>query len=141
MKKIVLGFFMSVLWVIGMAGVGFNPSLQAQWSTIPGSWQGATSNTSVQWGINVAGGTDVDQWDRIIGVIKNFINYVLGFLGLIALIMLLFGWFKIVTWGSDEAKYQEGVKTLKNAAIGIGFIGISWFLVTAIFFVFGLITN
>lgn len=141
MKKFVLWIFMSILWVVGLSTIGMTPTVEAQWSNIPATWEGATSNTSVQWGINVAGGTDVDQWDRIIGVVKNFINYVLGFLGLIALIMLLYGGFKIVTWGSDEAKYQEGVKTLKNAAIGIGFIGLSWFLVTFIFFVFGLVAN
>jgi hypothetical protein len=35
----------------------------------------------------------------------------------------------------DEAAYKEGVQILKNAAIGIAFIAVSWFLVTGIFWV------
>lgn len=128
----------AVSGVVAFAGVANFANAQ---STVPSSWDGATNNTAVQGGINVAGGTDTDKGDSIIQVIKNVINYVLGFLGLIALIMLLYGGFKMVTAGGDENGYQEGFKVLKNAAIGIAFIGISWFLVTFIFYVFSLVTK
>jgi hypothetical protein len=39
----------------------------------------------------------------------------------------------MVASGGDEKAYEEGIKILKNAAFGIAFIAISWFLVTFIF--------
>ncbi len=139
MKKI-LAIFMAV--VTGVFAFSLTSwTVLAAWSTIPGNWEWVTSNTAVQWGMNVAGGTDTDKWDSVIDVIKNVINYALWFLGLIALIMLLRWWFKIVTAWGDENAHQEGTKVLKNAAIGIAFIGIAWFLVTFIFYVFSLVTK
>lgn len=82
-----------------------------------------------------------DQWDSIITIIKNFINYALGFLALIALVMLLWGGYKMVASGGDEGAYKEGLKILKNAAIGIAFIAVSWFLVTFIFFAIGFVVG
>lgn len=117
------------------------PHYASAQSAITTSWEWVTNNTSVQGGINVAGGTDTDKGDSIIQVIKNFINYVLWFLGLIALIMLLRWWFKMVTAWGDEEGYTEWLKVLKNAAIWIAFIGIAWFLVTFIFYIFSLVTR
>lgn len=74
-------------------------------------------------------------------VIRNFINWALSLLGLIALIMLLFGGYKMVVSGGDEEAYKEGLKILKNAAIGLAFIAVSWFLVTFIFWVLGAVVN
>lgn len=91
-------------------------------------------------GINV-GGAGNTQGDSIIDIVKQFINYALGLLGLIALIMLLWGGYKMVTSGGQEDAYKEGLKILKNAAIGIAFIAVSWFLVQFIFRVLGLITS
>lgn len=82
-----------------------------------------------------------DKWDGIIGIIKNFINYALSFLALIALGMLLWGGYKMVASGGNEEAYQEGIKILKNAAIGIAFIAVSWFLVTFIFSAIGFVVG
>lgn len=91
-------------------------------------------------GVNV-GGAGTDEGDSIIDIIKKFINYALGFLALIALVMLLWGGYKMVTSGWKEDAYQEGLKILKNAAIWIAFIAVSWFLVTFIFYIIGFITS
>lgn len=91
-------------------------------------------------GINV-GGAGTDTGDTIIDIIKRFINYALGFLALIALVMLLWWGYKMVTSGGQEDAYKEGLKILKNAAIGIAFIAVSWFLVTFIFYVIGFVTG
>lgn len=87
-------------------------------------------------GINV-GGAGTDQGEGILDIFKNFINYALGFLALIAFAMLIWGGYKMVASGGDEEAYKEGIKVLKNAAIGIAFIAVSWFLVTFIFFAIG----
>ena len=47
----------------------------------------------------------------------------------------------MVTSGGQEDAYKEGLKILKNAAIGIAFIAVSWFLVQFIFRVLGLVTS
>lgn len=93
-------------------------------------------------GINVGGAKDGDiKSEGVIDIIKNFINWALGLLGLIALIMLLYGGYKMVVAGGDEAAYQEWLKILKNAAIGIAFIATSYFMVSFIFFVIGLVST
>lgn len=86
-------------------------------SGIPTAFGVGDANTTA--GVNVAGDSGTDQGDSIINVVKNIINYALGFLGLIVLVMLLRGGFNMVTAGADDEKYKEGFKVLKNAAIGI----------------------
>lgn len=102
--------------------------------------QGTFFDPTKTTGLNV-GGAGADQGETIIDIIKRFINYALGFLALIALVMLLWGGYKMVASGGDENAYKEGLKILKNAAIGIAFIAVSWFLVTFIFFAIGFVTG
>ncbi len=108
--------------------------------------QGAGSSGTPFYDPSKAGGTNVawagtDQGETIIDIIKRFINYALGFLALIALCMLLWGGYKMVASGGDEGAYKEGIKILKNAAIGIAFIAVSWFLVTFIFTAIGFVVG
>jgi hypothetical protein len=55
----------------------------------------------------------------MLSVARNFVNWVLGLLSLIALGMALYGGFKMVTAAGDDGKYKEGFKILKQAAIGL----------------------
>ncbi len=80
------------------------------------------------------------QWDSLIGSIQTFINRVLGILGLIALIILLYAGFQMVTAAGDEEKYNSWFKILKQAGIGIAFIALSWLMVSIIFFLLNLVT-
>jgi hypothetical protein len=57
----------------------------------------------------------------------------LGMLALIALVVLLWGGFQMVTAAGDETKYKKGFKILQQAAIGLVFIGVSWLVVSVIF--------
>jgi len=58
-------------------------------------------------------------------------------LSLIALGMALFGGFKMVTAAGDDGKYKEGFKVLKQAAIGLVVVGLSWIIVSTIFALIG----
>jgi hypothetical protein len=87
-----------------------------------------TEEIEVQW-------TGEWQVDNIIVVVKSAINRVLGILGLIALIILLWWGFQMVTAAGDEKKYDAGFTYVKQAAWWLAMIGIAWFIVSIIFFV------
>lgn len=91
-------------------------------------------------GLGVAG-AGTDQGDSLIQIIKNAINWLLGLMGLIALVVLLWGGFQMVTAAGDDAKYQNGFKILKQAGVGLVFIGISYFFVSIIFWLIGSIAG
>jgi len=135
MKKLMLGLFMSVLGVFSLATI--TPvAVHAQ------GWVQTEFGVGQQaGGVAVGGGTEQDQQDNILAVFKNVINYALGFLGLIALVMLLWAGFWLVTARDNAEKYKTALSTFKNAALGIALIAVSWFLVTFIFFVLWLVTN
>lgn len=102
-----------------------------------GFWVNAENSA----GLNGIAGAWSDQWDWLIGLIKSGINYALWFVSLIAFAMLIWWGYKMVASGGDEGAYKEGIKILKNAAIGIAFIAVSWFLVTFIFAAIGFVTG
>ena len=99
-------------------------------------WVNAQNTDWLSW----IAGAWTDQWDGLIGVIKTFINYALSFVSVIAFWFLVYGGYKMVASGGDEGAYKQGVTILKNAAFGIAFIAISWFLVTFIFAAIGFVT-
>jgi TRAP-type C4-dicarboxylate transport system permease small subunit len=76
--------------------------------------------------VNVAGadtlGSNGTGTAKLITSIKTAINWVLSILGLIALIILLYGGFNMVTAAGDDKKYETGFKILKQAGIGLIFI-------------------
>lgn len=79
--------------------------------------------------------------DGFITVVKNGINRMIGILWLIALILLLWWGFQMVTSAGDQTKYEAWFKILKNAAFGLLMIWVAWFVVSLIFFVINLITT
>lgn len=81
-------------------------------------------------GLNVG---DVWTWTSLMDIIKGFINWMLGLLSLIALVVCLYGGFNMVTAAGDEAKYKKGFKILQQAAVGLVIIGLSWIIVSFIF--------
>ena len=93
----------------------------------------SATNTIGVWG------TGTLQQDSLITVIKTFINWALGMLALIALVILLWGGFQMVTAAGAEEKYKKGFKILQQAAIGLVFIGVSWLIVSVIFWLLGVI--
>jgi hypothetical protein len=81
---------------------------------------------------------NADAWDGwLLLIVQNFINFVLGLLSFIALIMLLRGGFQMVTAAGDDAKYNSWFTILKQAGVGIAIIGLSWMIVSFVFFALG----
>ncbi len=60
----------------------------------------------------------------------NIINLVLGFLGLIAVVIILIGGFKWMTAGGNEEKVGEAKKLLIAGLIGLVIILLAWGIAT-----------
>ena len=59
----------------------------------------------------------------------NIIQWVLGFLGLIAVIMILIGGFQWMTAGGNEDKVASAKKIISAAVIGLIIILLAWAIV------------
>ncbi len=108
---------------------------------VPFASMAGTTFTQTQrgGGIDVAGsdtlGSDGSGEARLITTIKKAVNLILSFLGLIALIILLYGGFQMVTAAGDDKKYEAGFKILRQAGIGLIFIWVAALFVNLIFWV------
>jgi hypothetical protein len=105
-------------------------------------WQRTESNPDVpdaeDFDGNVAG---EDGSNTFMETIRIAINWLLWLLAFIALLFLLYGGFKVLTAGTDEAALGEAWKIVKNAGLGILMIAISWIIVTFIFYIAGILTE
>ena len=129
--------FLFSLWVIGLLWA---------WTVWIVSATGSNTNTfwNPQWWFD--GGQDWNHWlnvaasdngyqnNKLVPTIKRFINWVLGMLSLIALVICLRGWFQMLTAAGDEGKYKKWFTILKQDAIALAVIGLSWLFVTLILY-------
>lgn len=58
--------------------------------------------------------------------ISIFINVILGFLGIVAFIIILLGGFKWMTSGGDEDKIGEAKKLMGAGVVGMAIVLASW---------------
>lgn len=114
-----LAVIFGVAFFIGMAHAQGAPG---------GAWFGLNPGSSWITGL----GTE-NQWTNLITLVKSFINWILGLLSFIALVVLLYGGFNMVTAAGDDAKYKKGFKILQQAAVGLVIVGLSWIIISFIF--------
>ncbi len=108
----------------------------------PANWFGDDAELTDQNNtIKIAGTKDGLQDDKFLKVVKGAVNRVLGILGLIALLFLLYGGFEMVTAAGDDKKYSAGAKVLKAAAIGIVMIGMARFIASGLFWLSNILTT
>ncbi len=92
--------------------------------------------------IAVPGAVDgTNTKDAFVNVVKGAINWVLGILALIALIVVLYGGFLMVTAAGEEDNYKKGFTILKQAAFGLVLIGVAWFILSLVFWLINLTTG
>ncbi len=82
---------------------------------------------------NIPKAKDWEQGEKLLDVIKGIVNWVLGILAFIALTVLLYGGFLMVTAGGEPTQYEKGAKFLKSALIGIVIIWLARFIASLIF--------
>lgn len=135
MKKILIYALYAVFWFTNIfvlpqitdASWGFFNQKTDVLPSVPktpdgGEYTDLSNETAEGWGVNT-----------LLAAIKSAINWALWLLALIALIILIIAWFKMLFNSGDDAKIKEGYKTVKNVAIALLFIGISWLLISFIF--------
>ena len=128
LKKLVMWAVVSVftLGTIGMASAQFVRGTNSILDPVGDT--GETENLELI-------GAGSGQWDSFANVVRGFINWTLGILALLALIILLRGGFQMVTAAGDEEKYKKWFTILKQAALWLAMIGVAWFIISLIFFV------
>ena len=82
--------------------------------------------------INVIG---TNKWpsSSLLDTVRNTINWLLWILATVALCICLYAWFKILTSWGDSKSYEAWWTILKNAAIWLAIIWLSWIIVSAVF--------
>lgn len=130
MKQKIIALIMGA-WVLLFGNVGLVAEA-ASWANM-----GFGIHQSNAAGVSGIAGTDKKeaQGNQLINVIKNVINWILGMLSLIVFILLLWWGFQMVTANWDDKKFSAGMTILKQAAIWLAFIAVSWLLVSMIFWV------
>ena len=126
------------LLAVMMMGLAAFGSIAGIASATTNNWDNAGGfgrATGVGW-VGVSGATsERAESSSLLDTITNAVNWILGMLALIALIICLWGGFQMVTAAGDDGKYKKGMGILKQAAIGLIIIGVSWLFVSVIFWV------
>ena len=129
--------------VAGAAGIMGLVGLSAMSAPIAlgaGFQQGQTSV-----GINVEGEDSLSNNGTaeapLLTQFKKIVNWILGILGFIALCVALWGGFQMLSAAGDDGKYKKGTTILRQALIGLLFIGIAGLLVRTIMWVIGFATT
>ena len=131
------------LWVIGFIWAGSIWLVNATGGTNtntfwdPSGWRDQWADWAawlgVVWADSASAKTNY-QTNNLVPTIKRFINWVLWMLSLIALVICLRGWFQMLTAAGDEGKYKKWFTILKQAAIALAVIWLSWLFVTLILY-------
>jgi len=123
MKKLLVGAF---LGIFTLAWIAVLPNYASAEEGTDDPWAHPKADTQMIWKQKLT-------WSALITTIKNAVNWLLGILATIALVICLYGWFLMVTSAGDEKKYGEWLKVLKYAAIGLAIIWLSWMIVSVVF--------
>lgn len=120
-----------VLWIMWMT-ILWTGAIFAQAWNLPtnGSFKAAgwANGINIWWTANAQG-------DNILNVVKTIVNYVIWLLGLISLVVLLYGGFQMVTAAGDDKKYGAGFTIVKQSAIWLALIGTAYFIVSIVFYI------
>lgn len=136
MKKLLL---LSLLGGAGIVLLGLPLQAEAQFW---GGEHGYYGQTKAVENIAVPGAIKGESTEgELVTVIKTFVNWVLGILGLIALGLCLWAGFQMTTAGSDTKKFDEGKTIMKHAGIGLAIIALSRLIVSLIFRVIKNVTD
>ena len=131
MKTKLLAVMMMALAAVGI--IGGIAEAQVKWDDTAGFWKATgVEGVGVSWAKDSKNGASSTS---LLDTITKAVNWVLGMLAFVALCICLWGGFQMVTAAGDDGKYKKGMTILKQAAIGLVIIGVSWMFVSVIFWI------
>lgn len=103
------------------------------WKTIKEKAIDPTESVSekIQKALGIDYGDAKDQ--RATYFVQRLINRFLGIIGLVALIVLIYGFYQMFTAGDNSAAYDHAMKVVKWAALALFVIGLSRYIVSLLF--------
>lgn len=101
-------------------------------------WEDSTSER-LQRTFNVAWDSEWDQ--RATDYIRVIINRFLAVVWMVALVVLIIGFYKMLVSWDSEAAWWDARKLVMNAWIALAVIGIAWFVVSWFFDIFFVVTS
>ena len=111
-----------MMWLAAFGSISGVALADNDWATNVWFWKAqGVGKIWLSWTDGV--GEDAKS-SSLLDTITNAVNWILGMLALIALIICLWGGFQMVT---------AGMTILKQAAIGLVIIGVAWLFVSVIF--------
>lgn len=119
MKKFKKGLIVFALMATALAAVNLAPTALAQPLISPGDQPSAIASQT-------GGEGDIREFA------KTILNFVLGFLGFIAVVYVIYGGFLYVASGGDDANVEKGKKIILYAVIGIIIILASFAIVNTV---------
>lgn len=134
MKKLFFALVAPVMAVGMLSGLAFAQISNNQNPYTNPTDAGDSTDVAVVW-------SGTGQQDSFVNVVKGAVNWILGILALIALLILLWGGFQMVTSAGNDEQYKKGFTILKHAATGLLLIGVAWFVVSIIFWLVNVLTN
>ena len=131
-----LSFAMSVFAIPQIASADLCDELSQGTGGFFSCGEGETSFTEFQGGFDPPSADGYDptltQQTNLRDFIVNAVNFGLGFLGLIAVIVVIYGGFMYVTAAGEEEKTTKGKQSIMYAMIGIIIILVSYALVNTV---------
>ena len=122
MKKI-------IYWIIATLWLNILITNCFPWTCLAWFWEDKL------WLVEKVDVIGTDKWpsSSLLDTISSTIKWILGILATIALCICLYAGFKMLTSWGDSKSYDAWWTILKNAAIGLVIIWLSWIIVSAIF--------
>lgn len=133
--------------MMGLAAFGSISGIALASNQTTNQWNqtaGFGNTNGVSWVSGISGTANAWQnaWtSNLLTTITKAINWILGMLAMIALVVCLWGGFQMVTAAGDDGKYKKGMGILKQAAIGLVIIGVSWMFVSLVFWLIGTLSS
>jgi len=87
-----------------------------------------TDPSTTNYGLTEFTGVDIGKNESLQNTIANIINIVLGFLGIIAVIIILAGGFKWMTASGNEDQVGEARKMIIQAVAGLAVIFLAYII-------------
>lgn len=85
--------------------------------------------------------TQEEATNKTLDMIHRLINWALWMAAFVALIVVIYGGFQMLTAAWDDAKFKSWKAAMKKVAIGLIWIWVSWMIVSLIFRFIGVIVS